>query len=145
MSGLLRSNVVVASGTALSRITGLLRLIILGYVLGQTALSDAYLIANELLKAKIQQLRTARPLVRRSSMRSAATSLPASERSIASTGSRGHSLHATTLIDATPLFTLPLRHSSALLPAYRSPRAPEKSGCAPCPPGSPSRWQYPRN
>ncbi len=46
-SGLLRSNVVVASGTALSRITGLLRLIILGYVLGQTALSDAYLIANE--------------------------------------------------------------------------------------------------
>jgi putative peptidoglycan lipid II flippase len=47
MSGLLRSNVVVASGTALSRITGLLRLIILGYVLGQTALSDAYLIANE--------------------------------------------------------------------------------------------------
>jgi putative peptidoglycan lipid II flippase len=47
MSGLLRSNVVVASGTALSRITGLLRLIVLGYVLGQTALSDAYLIANE--------------------------------------------------------------------------------------------------
>jgi len=47
MSGLLRSNVVVASGTALSRITGLLRLIILGYILGQTALSDAYLIANE--------------------------------------------------------------------------------------------------
>jgi putative peptidoglycan lipid II flippase len=47
MSGLLRSNVVVASGTALSRITGLLRLVVLGYVLGQTALSDAYLIANE--------------------------------------------------------------------------------------------------
>jgi putative peptidoglycan lipid II flippase len=47
MSGLLRSNVVVASGTAISRITGLLRLIVLGYVLGQTALSDAYLIANE--------------------------------------------------------------------------------------------------
>jgi putative peptidoglycan lipid II flippase len=47
MSGLLRSNVVVASGTALSRVTGLLRLIVLGYVLGQTALSDAYLIANE--------------------------------------------------------------------------------------------------
>ena len=47
MSGLLRSNVVVASGTALSRVSGLLRLIVLGYVLGQTALSDAYLIANE--------------------------------------------------------------------------------------------------
>ena len=47
MSGLLRSNVVVASGTALSRVTGLLRLIVLGYVLGQTALTDAYLLANE--------------------------------------------------------------------------------------------------
>jgi putative peptidoglycan lipid II flippase len=47
MSGLLRSNVVVASGTAISRITGLLRIVVLGYVLGQTALSDAYLIANE--------------------------------------------------------------------------------------------------
>ena len=47
MSGLLRSNVVVASGTALSRITGLLRLVVLEAVLGQTALSDAYLIANE--------------------------------------------------------------------------------------------------
>jgi putative peptidoglycan lipid II flippase len=47
MSGLLRSNVVVASGTALSRITGLLRLAVLGAVLGQTALTDAYLIAND--------------------------------------------------------------------------------------------------
>ncbi len=47
MAGLLRSNFVVAGGTALSRITGLLRLIVLGYVLGQTALSDAYLTANE--------------------------------------------------------------------------------------------------
>ncbi|HSL73175.1 MAG TPA: murein biosynthesis integral membrane protein MurJ [Ilumatobacteraceae bacterium] len=47
MSGLLRSNVVVASGTALSRITGFLRLTVLLYVLGQSALSDAYLIANE--------------------------------------------------------------------------------------------------
>ncbi len=47
MSGLLRSNIVVASGTALSRVTGLLRMAVLGYVLGQTALSDAYLIANE--------------------------------------------------------------------------------------------------
>src|SRR6056297_3610735 len=47
MAGLLRSNFVVAGGTALSRITGLLRLITLGYVLGQSALSDAYLLANE--------------------------------------------------------------------------------------------------
>jgi putative peptidoglycan lipid II flippase len=47
MSGLLRSNVVVASGTAISRLTGLLRIVVLGYVLGQTALTDAYLIANE--------------------------------------------------------------------------------------------------
>lgn len=47
MSGLLRSNVVVAGGTALSRVTGLLRLVVLGYVLGQTALTDAYLLANE--------------------------------------------------------------------------------------------------
>ena len=47
MSGLLRSNVVVASGTALSRVTGFLRLTVLLYVIGQTALSDAYLLANE--------------------------------------------------------------------------------------------------
>lgn len=47
MSGLLRSNVVVASGTALSRVTGLLRIVVLGYVLGQFALTDAYLAANE--------------------------------------------------------------------------------------------------
>ena len=47
MSGLLRSNVVVASGTALSRVTGFLRLTVLLYVIGQSALSDAYLIANE--------------------------------------------------------------------------------------------------
>jgi putative peptidoglycan lipid II flippase len=47
MSGLLRSNVVVAGGTALSRVSGFLRLTVLLYVIGQTALSDAYLIANE--------------------------------------------------------------------------------------------------
>jgi putative peptidoglycan lipid II flippase len=47
MSGLLRSNVVVASGTAISRVTGLLRILVLGYVLGQSALTDAYLLANE--------------------------------------------------------------------------------------------------
>lgn len=47
MSGLLRSNVIVAGGTALSRVSGMLRLVTLGYVLGQTALTDAYLLANE--------------------------------------------------------------------------------------------------
>ena len=47
MSGLLRSNVVVASGTAISRVTGFLRIAVLAAVLGQTALSDAYLLANE--------------------------------------------------------------------------------------------------
>ena len=44
---LLRSNLVVATGTALSRITGLLRVVVFGYVIGQTALSDAYTIGNE--------------------------------------------------------------------------------------------------
>lgn len=47
MSGLLRSNLVVASGTALSRLTGLARVVVFGWIIGQTALSDAYLIANE--------------------------------------------------------------------------------------------------
>ncbi len=47
VSGLLRSNVVVAVGTALSRITGLARFAVLAAVLGGTALSDAYLLANE--------------------------------------------------------------------------------------------------
>lgn len=47
MSSLLRSNITVATGTALSRITGLLRIMVFGWVLGQTALSDTYLIANE--------------------------------------------------------------------------------------------------
>lgn len=47
MSGLLRSNLVVATGTMLSRVTGLLRIMVFGWVIGQTALSDAYLIANE--------------------------------------------------------------------------------------------------
>ena len=41
-AGLLRSNVVVATGTALSRLTGLLRVIVFGYVIGQGALADAY-------------------------------------------------------------------------------------------------------
>ena len=47
MSGLLRSNVVVASGTALSRVTGLARVGVLVTVLGGTSVSDAYTIANE--------------------------------------------------------------------------------------------------
>lgn len=47
MSRLLRSNLTVAAGTSLSRLTGLLRVIALGYVLGQTALADAYSLANE--------------------------------------------------------------------------------------------------
>ena len=44
---LLRSNVVVATGTALSRATGLARVVVFGYVIGQTALADAYTIGNE--------------------------------------------------------------------------------------------------
>jgi putative peptidoglycan lipid II flippase len=44
---LLRSNVVVASGTALSRITGLARVAVFAYVIGQNALADTYRIGNE--------------------------------------------------------------------------------------------------
>jgi putative peptidoglycan lipid II flippase len=44
---LLRSNLVVATGTALSRVTGLLRVAVFGIVIGQTALADAYTIGNE--------------------------------------------------------------------------------------------------
>ncbi len=47
MSSLLRSNVTVATGTGLSRLSGLARVIVLGYVLGQTALADSYKLANE--------------------------------------------------------------------------------------------------
>jgi putative peptidoglycan lipid II flippase len=47
VSSLLRSNLIVAAGTALSRVTGLLRVAVFGYVIGQTALADAYLIGNE--------------------------------------------------------------------------------------------------
>jgi putative peptidoglycan lipid II flippase len=46
-AALLRSNLVVASGTALSRITGLLRVMVFGYVIGKGALADVYLIGNE--------------------------------------------------------------------------------------------------
>ena len=47
MSTLLRSNVTVAAGTALSRVTGLLRVAVFVYVIGRTALADVYTIANE--------------------------------------------------------------------------------------------------
>lgn len=46
MSGLLRSNLAVAAGTALSRATGLLRVVVFGIVLGRTAVTDAYNQAN---------------------------------------------------------------------------------------------------
>ncbi|MCB0967986.1 MAG: murein biosynthesis integral membrane protein MurJ [Ilumatobacter sp.] len=47
MSSLLRSNLVVASGTAMSRLSGLARWFVFAYVIGQTALADAYVLANE--------------------------------------------------------------------------------------------------
>ena len=46
MSSLLKSNVAVATGTAMSRITGLLRVMVFGYVLGKSSLTDAYNQAN---------------------------------------------------------------------------------------------------
>ena len=46
VSSLLRSNVVVASGTLLSRLTGLARVAVFAMVIGQTALADAYNGAN---------------------------------------------------------------------------------------------------
>jgi putative peptidoglycan lipid II flippase len=45
-TGLLRSNVTVAIGTALSRLTGLIRVMVLGFVVGQTSLADVYNSAN---------------------------------------------------------------------------------------------------
>lgn len=47
MSALLRNNVVVALGTALSRLTGLARVAVFAVVMGQTALADAYNGANQ--------------------------------------------------------------------------------------------------
>ena len=44
--GLVRSNITVASGTALSRLTGLARVAVFGWVIGQNALADAYDGAN---------------------------------------------------------------------------------------------------
>jgi len=47
VSGLLRSNLVVAAGTALSRLTGLVRVMVLAAIIGRAALGDAYRIGNE--------------------------------------------------------------------------------------------------
>lgn len=47
VSGLLRSNLVVAAGTALSRVTGLVRVMVLAAIIGRAALGDAYRIGNE--------------------------------------------------------------------------------------------------
>jgi putative peptidoglycan lipid II flippase len=47
VSNLLRSNLIVAVGTALSRVTGLLRVFVFAYVIGQTLVGDAYKLANE--------------------------------------------------------------------------------------------------
>ncbi len=46
-SALIRSNLVVATGTALSRITGLVRVMVFAAVIGKAALADTYLIGNE--------------------------------------------------------------------------------------------------
>ena len=46
MPGLGRSNLVVATGTALSRVTGLARIVVFGVIIGQTALADAFDAAN---------------------------------------------------------------------------------------------------
>lgn len=46
MSGLVRSNLVVAGGTAVSRLTGLARVVVFGIVVGQTAVADAFEVAN---------------------------------------------------------------------------------------------------
>jgi putative peptidoglycan lipid II flippase len=44
--GLLRSSVVVAAGTGLSRLTGLVRIVAIAYALGTSPLADAYNLAN---------------------------------------------------------------------------------------------------
>ncbi|MCB0956220.1 MAG: murein biosynthesis integral membrane protein MurJ [Ilumatobacter sp.] len=46
MSTLLKSNLAVAAGTAMSRVTGLVRVAVFGAVLGRTAVTDAYNQAN---------------------------------------------------------------------------------------------------
>ena len=45
-NSLLRSNAIVALGTGLSRLTGMLKVIVFGVIIGQTALADAYDGAN---------------------------------------------------------------------------------------------------
>lgn len=47
LNTLLRSNLTVTLGTTCSRVTGLIKIMVFGWVIGQTALSDAYIIANE--------------------------------------------------------------------------------------------------
>ena len=44
--GLLKSSAIVGVGTALSRITGLLRTVVLAYALGKLVLADSYNLAN---------------------------------------------------------------------------------------------------
>ena len=46
MTGLVRSNLVVATGTAVSRLTGLIRIVVFGVIVGQTSLADAFDSAN---------------------------------------------------------------------------------------------------
>ena len=46
MVGLVRSNLLVATGTATSRITGLARIIVFASIVGQTSVADAFEIAN---------------------------------------------------------------------------------------------------
>lgn len=46
MSGLVRSNLLVASGTATSRVTGLARIIVFASIVGQTSVADVFEIAN---------------------------------------------------------------------------------------------------
>lgn len=41
-----RANLTVASGTALSRLTGVIRIVVFGFMIGQTALADVYDAAN---------------------------------------------------------------------------------------------------
>ncbi len=47
MTGLLRSNLIVAAGTALSRLTGFARIAVFAIVIGQSALADAFNSANQ--------------------------------------------------------------------------------------------------
>ena len=47
MSSLLKSSAVVATGTFMSRLTGLIRVSVFAYVMGQSALTDAYNGANQ--------------------------------------------------------------------------------------------------